>query len=102
MTMIVFSSSLAHVYKRKDNIANGLLISVFERLISLLRHFLFFYFFFGQFYPRYCMIHCSEFLLKTGKLKGEKTSSFHPTGTIFLLSTRSPEFLTAIKLVDVT
>ena len=48
------------------------------------------------------MIHCSEFLLKRGKLKGEKTSSFHPTGTIFLLSTRSPEFLTAIKLVDVT
>lgn len=48
------------------------------------------------------MIHYSEFLLKTGKFKGEKTSSFHPTGTIFLLSTRSPEFLTAIKLVDVT
>ena len=99
--MIVFSSSLAHVYKQKDNIANGLLTSVFERLISLLRHFLFI-FFFGQFYPRYCMIHCSEFLLKTGKLKGEKTSSSHPTGTIFLLSTRSPEFLTAIKLVDIT
>lgn len=94
MTMIVFSSSLAHVYKQKDNIANGL-------LISLLRHFLFI-FFFSQFYPRYCMIHCSEFLLKTGKLKGEKTSSFYPTGIIFLLSTRSREFLTAIKLVDVT
>ena len=42
--MIVFSSSLAHVYKQKDNIANGLLISVFERLISLLRHFLFIFF----------------------------------------------------------
>ena len=31
MTMIVFSSSLADVYRQKDNIANGLLISVFER-----------------------------------------------------------------------
>lgn len=31
ITMIVFSSSLAHVYRQKDNIANGLLISVFER-----------------------------------------------------------------------
>ena len=31
MTMIVFSSSLAHVYRQKDNIANGVLISVFER-----------------------------------------------------------------------
>lgn len=85
--MIVFSSSLADVYRQKDNIANGLLISVFV----------------GQFYPRYCMVHSgSEFLLKTGKLKAEKSSSSHPTGNIFLLSTRSPEFLTAIKLVDVT
>ena len=95
---IVFSSSLAHVYLLKDNIANGPLISFFERLISFLRYI---YIFFGQFYPRYCMIHCSEFLLKIGKLKGQKASYFLPTGTIQLLSTNRPEFQNAIKLVHV-